>query len=121
MNNKGQVLVVFILIMPILLLLGTYIVDLTYLYYHSNKLNEINDLVIKETNDKKLSVEQINEYIKLNDDEVHIANLNITNEKIEITLQKKVKSLFGKIIGKDSYVLTSTKIVENTNNGLLVY
>ena len=52
---------------------------------------------------------------------MHIANLNITNEKIEITLQKKVKSLFGKIIGKDSYVLTSTRVVENTNNGLLVY
>ena len=121
MNNKGQVLVVFILVMPILLLLGTYIIDLTYLYYHSNKLNEINDLVIKEANTKKLSSQQVNEYVKLNDNEINIAVINITNEKIEITLQKEVKSLFGKIIGKDSYVLSSTRVVDNTNNGLLVY
>lgn len=121
MNNKGQVIVVFMLIMPIFLLLGTYFVDLTYLYYHSNKLNEINDLVIKEANAKKLSIEQVNEYVKLNDNEVNISTINITNEKIEITLQKEVKSLFGKIIGKDSYVLSSTRVVDNTNNGLLVY
>ena len=121
MNNKGQVLVIFILLMPILLLMGTYFVDITYLYYHSNKLNEINDLVIAETNEKKLSVEQVNEYVRLNDNEINVATLNITNEKIEITLQKEVKSLFGKIIGRDSYMLTSTRTVENSNNGLLVY
>lgn len=121
MNNKGQVLVIFVLIIPILLLFGTYIIDLTYLYYHSNKLNEINDLVIKETNAKKLSIEQVNEYVKLNDNEVNVATINITNETIEITLQKEVKSLFGRIIGKDRYVLSSTRVVENTNNGLLVY
>lgn len=121
MNNKGQVLITFILIVPLLLLLGTYIVDLTYISYHVNKLNEINDLVINETNSKKLSVEQVNEYVMMNDNTVNIATLNITNEKIEITLQKEIKSLFGKIIGKDSYILSSTRTVENTNNGLLVY
>lgn len=121
MNNKGQVLVVFILFIPFLLLLGTYIVDLTYISYHTNKLNEINNLVINETNNKKLSVTEINEYLQLNDNTVEIVNLNITNEKIEITLKKKVKSLFGNIIGKKEYVLTSTKVINNTNNGLLIY
>lgn len=121
MNNKGQILVTFLLLVPLLLLLGTYIVDLTYVSYHMNKLNEINDLVINETNSKKLSVEQVNEYVKLNDNDINIASLNITTEKIEITLQKEIKSLFGKVIGKDSYVVTSTRTVENTNNGLLVY
>lgn len=121
MNNKGQVLVTFILIIPLLLLLGTYIVDITYISYQINKLNEINDLVINETNEKKLSVEQVNEYVMLNDNTVNIAALNITNEKIEITLQKEIKSLFGKVIGKDTYIVSSTRVVENTNNGLLVY
>jgi len=121
MNNKGQTIVIFVLLMPFFLLLATYIVDMTYIAYHSNRLNEINDLVIKETNAKKLSIQQVNEYVQKNDSDIYVTTLNITNEIIEIGLTKEIKSLFGNIIGKKTYVLTSNKVTENTNGGLLIY
>ena len=112
MNNKGQVLIVFILIIPLLLLGAAYIVDTTYISYHFNKLNGINELVINDAKEKDLTVSQIQEYINKNDSDIQIQTLIVNDDKIEITLRKEIKSLFGNIIGKQSYILTSTKIVE---------
>lgn len=121
MNNKGQVLVVFILILPLLLLGGAYIVDTTYISYHTNKLNGINSLVIKAAKEKKLDVKEIHEYINKNDLNIKIEIVEITNNKIKIGLKKEIKSLFGNIIGKNKYVLISNKEIEITNNDLPAY
>lgn len=121
MNNKGQVLVVFILIIPILLLGAAYIVDTTHISYHTNKLNGINSLVINDAKNKKLTAMEIEEYIKKNDSNIVIELLEISNSKIQIKLKKEIKSIFGNIIGKKSYVLTSSKTIEITENNLPLY
>lgn len=121
MNNKGQVLVVFILIIPLLLLGGTYIVDTAYISYHSNKLNGINSLVINSAVEKELTAIEIEEYIIKNDPNIEIQSLIVTSNRIELTLKKEIKSLFGNIIGKDSYVLISSKAIDIPNNDLPLY
>lgn len=116
MNNKGQVLVVFILIIPLLLLLGAYIVDTSYISYHTNKLNGINSLIINDAKEKNLTITEIEEYVSINDKDIEIEVLEVTSTKIEISLKKEIKSLFGNIIGKKSYILTSVKTINITNN-----
>lgn len=108
MNNKGQVLVLFVLIIPVLILGMAYIIDNVYILYHTNKLNNINSLVIKDASINNLSREEIIEYVKKNDENIEII-VDISDNKIAITLEKKLKSIFGGIIGKNSYNLKSTK------------
>ena len=47
MNNKGQVLVLFIIILPILLLGCACLVDSSYMLYQKNRLDNINYDVMK--------------------------------------------------------------------------
>lgn len=121
MNNKGQVLIFFVLIIPILLLGAAYIVDNTYIAYHINKLNGINSLVIKDASINNLTVDEIEEYIKKNDQDIKVESVMITNDKIEINLSKEIKSLFGIIIGKDTYTLKSSKTLDIFNENVPIY
>lgn len=118
MNNKGQVLIFFILIIPLLLIGAAYITDNVYIAYHTNQLNQINSLVIKDTEIQNLNPDTIEEYIKKNDSTIEVEFVFVSSEKIEITLKKEIKSLFGSVIGKNSYTLTSKKSVDITNKDL---
>lgn len=121
MNNKGQVLIFFVLIIPLLLLGAAYIIDSTYIAYNTNKLNGINSLIIRDASIKKLSVEEIKEYIKKNDKDIEIEFIFVSDEKLELNLKKEIKSLFGVIIGKDSYTITSNKILEINLEDIPIY
>lgn len=109
MNNKGQVLIFFVLILPLLLLGATYIVDNIYISYNTNRLNSINDLVLNDVANGKLDIVNIDEYIKKNDSNIVIEKININDDVIQIELSLKIKSIFGFIVGKDYYYLTSNK------------
>ena len=116
MNNKGQVLVLFILIIPVLMLGAAYIVDNIYISYHTNRLNNINSLVIKDTTINKLTEEDIVEYVNKNDADINVEVIYVDSNKIKITLTKRIKSIFGGIIGKSYYDLNSTKSLNLVNS-----
>lgn len=73
MNNKGQTLVVFVLILPILILGIFYIFITTYSKYEKNKQNNLIDILCKyskeETDIKKI---------------MQLSNENDKTQKIEI-------------------------------------
>jgi len=115
MNSKGQVLVLFVLIIPILILGAAYIVDNVYISYHTNRLNNINSLVIKDAVMKELDEEQIVEYVNQNDENIN-TEIRYYNFNLKITLTKRIKSIFGRIVGKNYYDLTSIKSLSVVNN-----
>ena len=115
MNNKGQVLVVFVLIIPLLLLLATYLVDNIYILYNTNKLNELDYLILKDAKEMELTKQEIEDYIYKNDPDIIIKSIDITPNKIEIVLNKEIKSIFGFIIGKDKYLLKVDKSIAVSN------
>lgn len=116
MNNKGQVLILFILIIPVLLLGAAYIIDNVYISYHTNKLNGINSLVINDVITNKLDSNEIKEYIKKNDKDINIETIEINENKIKIKLSKRIKSIFGIIIGNENYDITSSKTMDIPKN-----
>ncbi len=120
MNNKGQVLVIFILIIPLLLVALAYVVDNTYIAYHMNKLNQLNYLVLNDASKMELTNAEISDYVHKNDSEVRVDEISITSNKIEIILKKEIKSIFGNIIGIKNYELVSKKniTVEVSNEPL---
>ena len=60
-NNKGQVLVLFLLLLPIIIIFFVSIIDSSLMLYNKNKLENINNDILSSIN-KKLDITE--EYIK---------------------------------------------------------
>lgn len=99
LNNKGQSLVLFILILPILLLVSILVFEIGNVYTSKSELDDINYLVIDygldhitETN---LEVKLI-ELIKLNSNDLFYISVNVEDSKINVTTKRKVKGILSK-------------------------
>lgn len=119
MNNKGQTLVIFVVFLPIIIIIMATVVDVSLMYYQKNKLDNINMMVTEyginhfEDNDNNLKLESL---IYENDKDIEIKKILIDDSRIEIILNKKIKSIFGKIIGLEEYEITSKYIGTNIDN-----
>ena len=100
LNNKGQSLIIFILCLPLLLLFLTYVIDTVRVNYEKNKLESIIEISKEEETDKICDIALKND-----------KDLNCEISNNTVVLNKRIKSLFGKIIGKEYYnVKVSIKI-----------
>ena len=114
-NNKGQVLVLFIIVLPIILLGIACIIDSSYMMYQKNRLDNINKDVLNSVKDKiDLEKEDVLELIIMNDKMIVNKDISI-DETITIDNYILVDSIFGKIIGFDKYKISSSVSV-NYNN-----
>lgn len=108
LNNKGQSLVMFICLLPILLLIVLAIVDISRMVIEKNKLNNINYIAISYYSSHKEDddvTERIISLVKRNDED--IINVRINKDKNTIYLDKKIDSTMGKIIGISEYEIVS--------------
>ncbi len=108
LNNKGQSLVMFICLLPILLLIVLAIVDVSRMVIEKNKLNNINYIAISYYSNHKEDddvTERIISLVKRNDE--NIINVKINKDKNTIYLDKKIDSTMGKIIGISEYEIVS--------------
>ena len=108
LNNKGQSLVMFICLLPILLLIVLAIVDVSRMVIEKNKLNNINYIAISYYSSHKEDddvTERIISLVKRNDED--IINVRINKDKNTIYLDKKIDSTMGKIIGISEYEIVS--------------
>ena len=119
LNNRGQVLIIFVALIPVLLLLFTFVVDYATVLYNQNKLNSVNKTAMYYVRDKKdnYTVDKVKELITRNDNSVDILICEEKNNVFTIKLSKTISSVFGRIIGKNTYTITSTyklNILEKT-------
>jgi len=110
MNNKGQVLVEFIIILPVLLLIVLAVIDfgniISKKYELENNLDTVCDMYISNDN------ESLEKYLNDIKAEIKIDN---TNEFTKITLEKTIKitsPLVNIIIGK-KYKISVDKTIYN--------
>ena len=98
-NNKGQSLVMFVLIIPIFLLILTLIYDVGNAIYEKDRLSNTNYLTIEyglnnidtvTENDLKNLIEQITSNLKY-------IYVTIEDNQIEIKMEKDAKSIIGKM------------------------
>ncbi|NMA51007.1 MAG: hypothetical protein GX951_04075 [Mollicutes bacterium] len=114
MNNKGQTLALFIIILPLLLLACAVIIDTSLITYNKVKLNSITRTIIKtsiERNDK-------DDIIKLyNDNNIEYEKIEISFEEgLHIKIEIKIDSLLGKVIGKNYYIIRTSLIGTKEDN-----
>lgn len=100
MNNKGQVLVSFVIILPILLLLCGGLIEYSIIAYNKEKANSVTKSVIRDNITEK-NEEVIKDLMKANgiNNEVNV----IASGDLEIAYTLNIESFLGKIINKDSY------------------
>lgn len=96
-NNKGQALIEFVIILPIFLLILLYIIDFTRVSYQKYELESDMNLIVTLYQSRK--TQELNDYVNNN-------NLNIEyntmNNLTTIKLSKEVKynmPLLNKILG----------------------
>lgn len=119
LNNRGQSLVMFVLIIPILLLIIVLVIDVGNMVLTKQSLDNTNYLVIdyalENINDINLE-SKIIEMIKLNDNKIEEINLEIKDEKIYIEIKKKsdgfLSSAFNLSSKYEGYIENNNKKIK---------
>lgn len=108
LNNKGQALVMFVCLIPVLILIIGIVVDTNKMVYEKSKLENINALAVtyylNHIEEDDVTNKMV-ELIKKNDNSIE--NINIDKINKEIFIDKKVDSIFGNIIGIKEYNIVS--------------
>ena len=95
MNNKGQSLISFVLIVPIILLILFMVYDIGNMVLLKEQLNNINYLVIDYGLDKIDSVDlsnELTEMINKHKEDIDKIEININDGKIKIFLEDKIEN-----------------------------
>ena len=103
MNNKGQTLVVFIMLLPFMCLLIGFIIDKCYLLYREKELKDIASIVCEYALDESKMDNEIKQLALENDKNIKNIQIIRKDNNTNITLSKNQKSMFSKLIGKDFY------------------
>lgn len=103
MNNKGQTLVVFVVLLPFICLVMGFIIDKCYLLYSEKELEHIASIVCEYALDESKTENQIKKLALENDKDIE--NIRVTREenRVKVILSKNQKSMFSKLLGKESY------------------
>ena len=114
MNNKGQVLVLFVIILTVILLALLIIIQFGKLYLKKQATtNIIKDTIeygLKHTQDEQIE-NKLNNLIETNIDDIDIKTITIFEDEIRINLTQKSINIFGKNINL-TYDYTGTKMNE---------
>ncbi len=104
MNKKGQSLVIFVLILPVIALLIAFFIDSSISIMEKNRLEGIIKSNMNEAlNSNIYDAEKIKEAIKKNDN-IYVS-VSIENDNLEIKANSNKKSVFGNILNFDYYKL----------------
>ena len=103
LNNKGQSLVLFIVIIPIILLVFVLVYDIGTAIHEKNRLSNTSYMVIDYALDNIDSIDE-NDLISLitkNTDNLSGISVLIDNGKVNIKLTKNIKGVFGRAFNFD--------------------
>ena len=101
LNNKGQSLVMFIIIIPIFLLIVTLVYDVGTAIYEKNSLSNTSYMVIDYGLDNidGISENELMDFIIKNTDNLNYISVVVEEDTIEIILKKDIKGIIGKLFG----------------------
>ena len=116
LNNKGQSLVMFILIIPILLMIMLLVIDIGNIIVNKTHLDNTNYIVIdyalEHLEDESLE-DKVLKLINVNNGGGTETKIDITNEKILITTKKEVKGLLTNSIKIKTIISSYEGYLEN--------
>lgn len=98
MNNKGQVLVAFVILLPIFFIIFSLIIDLGFLYIEkrniSNNTKDSVEYYLNNITDPQID-NKVKELLNKNISDIDKIEINNTDPYVEIKVIKKRKSLYS--------------------------
>jgi Flp pilus assembly protein TadG len=119
LNNKGQTLILFVILIPIVLVLMALVIDTSYLYKEKTKLESTTKTIIKNNYDKKDSDDIdkiITDLYQKNNIETNNLSISVSDNSLAIKNYYSIDSIFGNIIGIKKYdIKVSLKGIKNND------
>ena len=117
-NNHGQVLIVFVICIPIIIFLLGMLIEFSLISYNKVRLSSVTKSIITSCIDEC----EKDDIIKLYDEnKVEYKEIDVnTDSGININIDIKVKSFLGKLINKESYDI-NLKLNAVKENDKIVY
>lgn len=109
MNKRGQTLIIFVMLIPIILTMAALVIDVGLLYYKKNEYVGIVEESIKEYF-KDEDILSAKKTLTLNGVSLDDTEINVSDNEITITLDTKVDSIFGKVIRINEYEIKVSRV-----------
>lgn len=122
MNKRGQTLILFVIMVPIFILLLSFVVDTGMILKEHTKLNNTIKTVLKTTYEIRLDSdyqEKVTNLMQKNNLPTENLQIDIMDNSVKIQNEYAKESIFGKIIGIKEYKIKSVLKIKN-ENGILV-
>ena len=128
LNNRGQSLILFVIVLPVLLLILVLVIDIGRVISLKQELNNISEIVLDYgidylNNDMDDNIDSISsienkliEIIELNKDDIDEIDVRIDNNKINILLSDSVDGIFSSILDIDMFDIKSSYVGYMDNN-----
>ena len=116
MNNKGQSLVIFIIIIPVIFIVFSFLYDYAYIINSQNKYENVTRTILNST----LEEDKIVDLYKQNGYKVDDFKYKKENDTVYIQNSYKIKSVFGNIVNLKNYTVSINYVVINSNNGIII-
>lgn len=102
MDKKGQTLIVFVILIPIIITMIAIVVDVGLLTHEFEKARGLIDTGI-ELYFEKGSVSEIENLLKMNDIPVNSLKIEEQEDAVEVSITYSIDALFGQIINIHNY------------------
>ena len=124
MNRKGQVLVMFIILLPIFFIIMTLLIDIGNLILTNNEINDVSYMVLEhclDHLDEEDIIDTSKELLKLNNKNLNIESFKIENNKVYLNVSYQVKGIISNIVNiklfdinnkYEAYIKDDKKIIE---------
>lgn len=112
LNDRGQTLVLFILLLPVFLLVLGYLVDMGLLHMQKRKIEHTVQMVLDygiEHEDSTKLEQEIHQLLIMNLKSVDDEKIVIRESYIEISITKTVEPIFPFLYKNDNNTITITK------------
>lgn len=111
LNNKGQTLVMFIVIIPILISIMVLVIDLGSAFTKKQELNNVNKLVIEyglDNLDQENLESDLTSYITMNAKDLSNVKVTVENNTINVTTKAYIDGIISKALNIDGFEIVST-------------
>lgn len=111
LNNKGQTLVMFIVIIPILISIMVLVIDLGSAFAKKQELNNVNKLVIEyglDNLDQENLESDLTSYITMNAKDLSNVKVIVENNTINVTTKAYIDGIISKALNIDGFEIVST-------------
>lgn len=116
MNNKGQSLILFVIVIPLIFIFGVFVFDLSNVYSQNSRLENLAYDALYNKYTYRKSIEETKNFVYLSDSKVKIDELT----EDTICLSKNTEPIFGDVVGYKYYTIKACYEANITNSILRI-